>query len=79
MGNLLKFLSALSGSSEETLLKARAQISNRYGIAVMSNETERNYILKKIASEIPKLFLAGQIERMNTVIPRKENKGENII
>lgn len=66
MGTLLKFLSILSGSSEEALLNVRAQVSNRYGSSIMSNETEKNFVFKKITTDIPKLLQPSQVERMST-------------
>lgn len=48
MGFLLKALSVLTGSSEETLLNARAEMSNKFGSGRLSTETEREYVFEQL-------------------------------
>lgn len=62
MGFLLKTLSILTGSSEETLLNARAEISNSVGKGNISTESERTFVFEKFASFIERNGLPRELE-----------------
>ncbi|WP_053218668.1 hypothetical protein [Virgibacillus senegalensis] len=46
MGGFLKFLSVLSGSKEETILKARPEIAQSLRLTQISNSREKEYVFK---------------------------------
>jgi hypothetical protein len=62
----LKLISILSGSSEESLLNTRAEVSNTFGKGIMSNETERKYVFQRIASDMSYLFTMEELFEMKT-------------
>ncbi|MBM7614142.1 hypothetical protein [Alkaliphilus hydrothermalis] len=52
MGLLRKTLSIILGSSEETLVTAKTELSRTLGDKRISNDTEKNYILDMIAKDV---------------------------
>lgn len=55
MGLLLKTLSILSGSNENTLLNCRAELSNKFGSAKLSSESEKMYIFEILENDLPNI------------------------
>lgn len=50
--NSLKYLSMATGSSQETLLNARAEMSNAIGSKSLSHEKERLYVFEKLNTDM---------------------------
>jgi hypothetical protein len=66
MGFFTKALSILTGSSEETLYNARAELSNNLGKGVLSNQAEKEYVFETIIDYLPRYFKAEQLGSMYT-------------
>lgn len=66
MGKFMKFLSILTGSSEETLHNARAEVSHHYGKGILSNEQERLFVFETLMNDLPRMFSIEQANRMPT-------------
>nr|WP_106780791.1 hypothetical protein [Lysinibacillus timonensis] len=66
MGFFMKALSIITGSSEETLHNARAEMSNHYGKGLLSNESEKQYVFEQIINYLPQYFSPQEIRQSPT-------------
>ncbi|CAM5199704.1 hypothetical protein UACE39S_05812 [Ureibacillus acetophenoni] len=66
MGFLLKALSVITGSNEETLLNARAELSNNFGSGHLSNETERDYVFNELFKFFQKNGIPNELKNEPT-------------
>lgn len=62
----MRALSILTGSSEETLHNARAEMSHNFGRGVLSNQSEKNYVFETLIDYMPRYFTPEQIRSMYT-------------
>lgn len=66
MGFLLKTLSLLTGSSEELLLNARAEVSNNLGSGSISSESERTFVFDRFLKFLKENGLPRELENEPT-------------
>lgn len=82
MGTFLKFLSLLTGSDEETMLKARAEVAHAIGSSKVSNIKEKEYVFDCYLNLIANLTDPNEINKYSlgyTLMSVTDNLTQNYL
>ena len=67
VSKLLKALSVITGSSQGTLLGAKAEISNILGGGKLSSEQEKRFVFEKLITDLPSFYTIEEANSMHTI------------